>query len=44
VGGKITINCAKIEKEETRVHRKRARIALSREKTLELQQWCAESR
>jgi len=33
-------NCAKIEKEETCAHRKRAGSALSRERTLELRQWC----
>jgi hypothetical protein len=41
VGGKIKINLkelAKIEKEETYTHRKRARSALSRESTLELRQ------
>jgi hypothetical protein len=32
-------NCTKIEKEETHTHRKRARSALSRERTLELRQW-----
>jgi len=31
-------NCTKIEKEETRAHRKRARSALSTERTLELRQ------
>ena len=40
VGGKIhnqlKKNCTKIEKEETRAHRKRARSVLSRERTLEL--------
>jgi hypothetical protein len=29
-------NCTKIEKEENHAHRKRARSALSRERTLEL--------
>jgi hypothetical protein len=42
VGGKIRINvkknCTKIEKEETHAHNKRARSALSRERTLELRQ------
>jgi hypothetical protein len=40
MSGKITTlkNCTKIEKEETHAHRKRARSALSREMTLELQQ------
>jgi hypothetical protein len=41
VGGKITINlkeCTKIEKEETRAHQKRARSALSRERTLQSRQ------
>ena len=39
MGGKITTskNCTKIEK-ETHAHRKRARSALSRERTLELRQ------
>jgi len=36
-------NCTKIEKEETRAHRKRSRNALSRERTLELQQRCTTS-
>jgi hypothetical protein len=31
-------NCTKIEKEETYVHRKRARCPVSTERTLELQQ------
>jgi len=31
-------NCTKIEKEETHAHQERARSALGREKTLELQQ------
>jgi len=41
MGGKITINLkkgTKIEKEETHAHRKKARRALSRERTLELRQ------
>jgi len=37
-------NCTKIEQEETHAHRKRARGALSRERTLELRQRCATSR
>jgi len=40
-GGKITIslkNCTKIENEETHAHRKRARSALSKERTLDLRQ------
>ena len=37
-------NCTKIEKEETHANRKRARGALSRERTLELRQWCTTSR
>jgi hypothetical protein len=39
MGGKITTslkNCIKIEKEETHAHWKRARSALSTERTLEL--------
>jgi hypothetical protein len=41
MGGKITTvlkNWTKIEKEETRAQRKRARSALSRERMLELRQ------
>jgi hypothetical protein len=42
VGGKMTVelkkNCTKIQKEETHAHRKIARSALSRERTLELRQ------
>jgi len=41
MGGKITTslnNSTKIEKEETHAQRKRARSALSRERTLELRQ------
>jgi len=41
MGGKVTINsknCTKTEKEETHAHWKRARSALSRERTLELRQ------
>jgi hypothetical protein len=42
MGGKITIilkkKSAKIEKEEAHAHRKRARSALSRERTLESRQ------
>jgi len=40
MGGKITTpnNCTKIEKEETHAYRKRARSALSRERTLRLRQ------
>jgi len=44
MGGKITVSLkesTKIEKEETRAHQKRARSTLSRERTLELQQWYA---
>jgi hypothetical protein len=37
------MNCTKIEKEETHAHQKRARSALSRERTLELRQRCATS-
>jgi len=37
-------NCTKTEKEETHTQRKRARSALSRERTLELRQWCTTSR
>jgi hypothetical protein len=37
-------NCTKMEKEETHAHRKRGRSALSRERTLELRQWCTTSR
>jgi len=38
--GKITINSTKIEKEETHAHGKRARSALSKERTRELRQCC----
>jgi hypothetical protein len=41
MGRRITVNlknCTKIEKYETYAHRKRARSALSRERTLELLQ------
>jgi len=37
-------NCTKVEKEETHAHQKRARSAWSRERMLELQQWCTRSR
>ena len=37
-------NCTNIEKEETHAHWKRARSALSRERKLELRQWCTTSR
>ena len=37
-------NCTKIDKEETHGHQKRARSTLSKERMLDLWQWCTTSR